>query len=74
MIDTTVIEAVARALDSTFNPEDRREYGFLLMVFPFGVDECLYISNCPDRDAVLQMLKDQVKTMEEEDNAVQRVQ
>lgn len=52
------MNAVAAALDDTFNPEQPRKVGFFLAVFPFDEQGRFnYISNAGGLD-VLAMLKD----------------
>jgi len=58
------MNAVARVLDDTFNPDQHgkdREIGFVLLVFPFGTKDgcCNYISNGADRADIVKMLREQ---------------
>ena len=61
------MNARARMLDEFFNGKverDKRENGFILMVFKFGDEgRCNYISNAR-RDDVVTMLKEQIKRFE----------
>ena len=63
------MNAVARALDETFNGGARgkdRKVGFVLLVFEYGEQEgrCNYISNGADRRDVVTLLKEQIKRFE----------
>jgi hypothetical protein len=63
------MNAVAKALDGTFNGNDRgadRKVGFVLLVFPFGEKEgrCNYISNGADRRDIVTLMKEQIKRFE----------
>lgn len=63
------MQAVAEALDHTFNGDARgsdRRVGFVLLVFEFGEQEgrCNYISNGADRKDVVTLLKEQIKRFE----------
>ena len=58
------MNAIARALDETFNGDARgsdRKTGFVLLVFPYGdVDgRCNYISNGADRRDIIKLLREQ---------------
>ena len=64
------MNAYADVLDESINPGlkpgDKREFGFILMIFPFGMPDngrVNYISNA-DRKDVLIMLKEQVARFE----------
>jgi hypothetical protein len=66
-VDT--INAVARAIDETFNGElkgDARKTGFVLMVFPFGdkSGRCNYLSNGANRDDVVVLMKEMIARFE----------
>jgi hypothetical protein len=63
------MNAVARAIDELFNGNakgDKRDVGFVLLVFPFGEKEgrCNYISNGADRRDVVTLMKEQIKRFE----------
>jgi hypothetical protein len=63
------MNAVARALDQTFNGDAKgndRKVGFVLLLFEFGEKEgrCNYISNGADRRDVVTLLKEQIKRFE----------
>jgi hypothetical protein len=63
------MNAIAAAIDEIFNgPDkgDKRETGFILLVFPYGDKEgrCNYISNGADRRDVVTMMKEQIKRFE----------
>lgn len=62
------MQRIARRLDHIFNGNKRgseREYGFVLMVFPFrgAVGNCNYISN-GQRAQMLELLREQIKRFE----------
>lgn len=59
------MNAVAAGLDDIFNDEakgDKREVGFVLMVFPFGdhSGRCNYISNGADRRDIVTLMKEMI--------------
>jgi len=63
------MNGVARGLDEIFNGEAKgsaREWGFVLMVFPFNDHHgrCNYISNGADRKDIVVMMKEQIKRFE----------
>jgi hypothetical protein len=63
------MNAVAEALDRTFNGEargDDRKVGFVLLVFEFGEKQgrCNYISNGADRNDIVTLFKEQIKRFE----------
>jgi hypothetical protein len=63
------MNAIARALDETFNGDARgkdREVGFVLLVFPYNDHEgrANYISNGADRKDVVTLMKEQIKRFE----------
>jgi hypothetical protein len=63
------MNAVAQAIDQLFNGAatgDKREVGFVLLLFPFGEKEgrCNYISNGADRRDVVTLMKEQIKRFE----------
>lgn len=63
---------VAVTLDRYFNEDDRgsdRKIGFVLLVFPFGVDHsddhrCNYISNGADRKEIVALMKEMIARFE----------
>lgn len=60
---------VASALDRFFNGNnihEKRQTGFVLLVFPFGGKEgrCNYISNGADRKDIMTMFKEQIARFE----------
>jgi hypothetical protein len=62
------MQRIARRLDHIFNGNKRgseRQYGFVLMVFPFrgATGNCNYISN-GQRAQMIELLKDQLKRFE----------
>jgi hypothetical protein len=64
-----MMNAVAEALDRTFNDDARgadRKVGFVLLVFEFGEKEgrCNYISNGADRKDIVTLFKEQIKRFE----------
>jgi hypothetical protein len=67
-----MMNAVAEALDRTFNGEKKgkhRPTGFVLMVYPFGNLEkgdarCNYISNGADRRDVVTLMKEMIARFE----------
>jgi hypothetical protein len=64
-----MLNAVARALDETFNGGAKgndRKVGFVLMLFPFGdnVGRCNYISNGADRKDVVVLMKEMIARFE----------
>jgi hypothetical protein len=69
-IDT--MRRVVSALDKAFNGDAKgpdRKTGFILMVFPYGVDKstdarCNYMSNGADRNDVIALMKEQIKRFE----------
>ena len=63
------MEAIARALDTTFNGDAKgndRKTGFVLLVFPFNAHDgrCNYISNGANRDDIVVMMKEQIRRFE----------
>lgn len=59
------MNALANGIDEIFNGEakgDKRETGFVLMVFPFGSKDgrCNYISNGADREDVVCLMKEMI--------------
>jgi hypothetical protein len=58
---------LGRALDMMLNhdlPKDKKEWGFVLLMFPFEAGgRCNYISNARREDVVI-MLKEQIKRFE----------
>lgn len=63
------MNAVAQALDGTFNGEAKgndRKVGFVLMVFPYGdrSGRCNYISNGADRKDVVALMKEMIARFE----------
>jgi hypothetical protein len=63
------MNAIARALDETFNGDARgkaRKTGFVLLVFPFEDHEgrANYISNGADRRDIVALFKEQIKRFE----------
>jgi hypothetical protein len=63
------MRAVAQTLDQFFNGDvkgDKRETGFVLLVFPFGESEgrCNYISNGASRRDIVTMMREQIKRFE----------
>ena len=63
------MNAVARALDETFNGDakgNNRKVGFVLLVFPFESHEgrANYISNGADRRDIVTLFKEQIKRFE----------
>lgn len=67
-----MMNAVAQALDKTFNGETKgrdRKTGFVLMVYPFNDDgraegRCNYISNGADRRDVVTLMKEMIARFE----------
>lgn len=72
------MNAVAQALDSTFNGEAKggdRETGFVLMIFPFGNADgarCNYISNGANRKDVVTLMKEMIARFEGQPEVVGR--
>jgi hypothetical protein len=69
----TQMNALAGALDSILNGEDRgtdRKVGFVLLTFPFGSTDgrCNYISNA-DRNDVVTLLEEQLTRFKEQAQA-----
>lgn len=63
------MNAVAGALDQIFNGDAKgseREWGFVLMVFPFGSGDgrCNYISNGADRGDIVVLMKEMIARFE----------
>lgn len=64
------MQAVAEALDRTFNGEKRgkdRPTGFVLLVFPFGEAEggrCNFISNGADRKNIVTLFREMIARFE----------
>jgi hypothetical protein len=63
------MHAVAAALDELFNGDakgDKRETGFVVMVFPFGdvTGRCNYISNGADRRDIVTLMKEMIARFE----------
>lgn len=64
------MNAVARALDQTFNGDAKgegRSTGFVLLVFPFGeavAGRCNFISNGADRRDVVTLMKEMIARFE----------
>jgi len=61
----TKMNALANGIDEIFNGDvkgDKRETGFVLMVFPFGSKDgrCNYISNGADREDVVCLMKEMI--------------
>jgi hypothetical protein len=64
-----LMNRIAHGLDEAFNGDakgDKRQTGFILLVFPFGNNDgrCNYISNGADRRDVVTMFKEQIKHFE----------
>lgn len=60
---------VARVVDGIFNGDakgDKRETGFVLMVFPFNNPEgrCNYMSNGADRSDIVTLMKEMIARFE----------
>lgn len=60
---------MAGALDQIFNGDNRganRDWGFVLMVFPFGSTDgrCNYISNGADRKDIVILMKEMIARFE----------
>lgn len=64
------MNAVAQALDQTFNGEAKgadRETGFVLLVFPYGDADgsrCNFISNGADRRDVVTLMREMIARFE----------
>jgi hypothetical protein len=63
------MNAIARALDETFNGDARgkdRQTGFVLLVFPFNDHggRANYISNGADRKDIIALMKEQIARFE----------
>ncbi|WP_088342634.1 MULTISPECIES: hypothetical protein [Rhodomicrobium] len=63
------MRAIARKLDKVFNGRargEKRQVGFVLLVFPFGSQDgrCNYISNGADRADIVVLMKEQIKRFE----------
>lgn len=71
------MNAVARALDETFNPETfqphargidpaKRKVGFVLLVFEYGESKgrCNYLSNGADRKDIVTLFREQIRRFE----------
>jgi hypothetical protein len=63
------MNAIARALDETFNGDARgkdRKTGFVLLVFPFNDHggRANYISNGADRKDIIALMKEQIARFE----------
>lgn len=71
-IEATLVDnmnAIARVLNETFNGPKKgsaRDWGFVLMVFPFGdkSGRCNYISNGADRADVVTLMKEMIARFE----------
>lgn len=66
----TTMQAIAMTLDEFLNPGatgTKRENGFVLLVFKFGVDKgrCNYISNGADRLTIADLMEEQAKRFRE---------
>lgn len=64
-----LMNAIAGGLDEVFNGEAKgadRDWGFVLMVFPFGdhSGRCNYISNGADRKDVVTLMKEMIARFE----------
>ena len=59
------MKAIAKTIDDFINPEGEKQWGFIVMMFPFGSDDgrCNYISNARREDVII-MLKEQIKRFE----------
>jgi hypothetical protein len=63
------MNAVAQALDQTFNGDARgndKKVGFVLLLFEYGEKEgrCNYISNGADRRDIVTLFREQIKRFE----------
>lgn len=58
--------ALDNVLDMMFNPNLKKEVGFVLLVFPFGEVEgnCNYISNAETKSGIANMLKEMAARLE----------
>jgi len=59
------MNALANGIDEIFNGDakgDKRETGFVLMVFPFGSNDgrCNYISNGANREDIVCLMKEMI--------------
>lgn len=63
--------AIVKTLDEFLNGDargEKRETGFVLMVFPFGSKDgrCNYISNGADRDDVVCLMKEMIARFQDQ--------